>query len=180
MFGAAVAALSMWHLTGLTGDITYSYAALARIYLAVGLPFLFLPVTTASYDGIPPEKTNQASALINVGRNIGGSIGVALAQTILAQRQQFHQSRLVEHIAPSDPGYQQTVDAMTRFFQAQGSNASDAASQAIAWIGQTLQQQIDLLAYMDVFWLLAITAVLMIPIAAIIRPIDLHAPARGH
>jgi DHA2 family multidrug resistance protein len=50
----------------------------------------------------------------------------------------------------------------------------------IAWIGQTLQQQIDLLAYMDVFWLLAITAVLMIPIAVIIRPIDLHAPARGH
>ncbi|WP_027524370.1 DHA2 family efflux MFS transporter permease subunit [Bradyrhizobium sp. Ec3.3] len=180
MTGAAICAVAMWHLTGINGDITYGYAAMARILLALGLPFLFLPVTTASYDGMPPDKTNQASALINVARNIGGSVGVALAQTILAQRQQFHQSRLIEHLAPSDLGYQQSVDAMTRFFQAQGSNASDAASQAIAWVGRTLQQQVDFLAYIDVFWMLAIIAVLMIPVAAILRPIDLRAPARGH
>lgn len=180
MFGAAVAALSMWHMTGLTGDISYGYAALARIYLAIGLPFLFLPVTTASYDGVPPEKTNQASALINVARNIGGSMGVAVAQTLLAQRQQFHQSRLIEHAAPSDLGYQQTIDAMTRYFQAQGSNASDAASQAVAWVGKTLQQQVDFLAYIDVFWSLAIIAALLIPIAATLRSIDLGAPTRGH
>lgn len=180
MFGAAVAALSMWHMTGLTGDISYGYAALARIYLAIGLPFLFLPVTTASYDGVPPEKTNQASALINVARNIGGSMGVAVAQTLLAQRQQFHQSRLIEHATPSDLGYQQTLDQMTRYFQAQGASASDAASQAIAWVGRTLQQQVDLLAYIDVFWSLAIIAALLIPIAATLRSIDLGAPARGH
>lgn len=180
MFGAAIVAFSMWHLTGLTGDITYGYAAMSRIFLALGLPFLFLPVTTASYDGVPPDKTNQASALINVARNIGGSMGVALAQTILAQRQQFHQSRLIEHAAPSDLGYQQTIETMTRFFQAQGSNASDAASQAVAWVGRTLQQQVDLLAYIEVFWTLAIIAVLMIPTAAVLRPIKLGAPARGH
>jgi len=180
MFGAAIVAFSMWHLTGLTGDITYGYAAMSRIFLALGLPFLFLPVTTASYDGVPPDKTNQASALINVARNIGGSMGVALAQTILAQRQQFHQSRLIEHAAPSDLGYQQTIETMTRFFQAQGSNASDAASQAVAWVGRTLQHQVDLLAYIDVFWTLAIIAVLMIPTAAVLRPIKLGAPAQGH
>jgi predicted MFS family arabinose efflux permease len=61
MAGAAIVALSMWHLTGLNGDVSYGYAALSRIYLAVGLPLLFLPVTTASYEGVPPEKTNQAS-----------------------------------------------------------------------------------------------------------------------
>lgn len=69
---------------------------------------------------------------------------------------------------------------MTRFFQAQGSNASDAASQAVAWVGRTLQQQVDFLAYIDVFWTLAIVAVLMIPTAAVLRKIDLGAPARGH
>lgn len=180
MLGATIVAFSMWHLTGLTGDITYGYAAMSRIFLALGLPFLFLPVTTASYDGVPPDKTNQASALINVARNIGGSMGIALAQTILAQRQQFHQSRLIEHAAPSDLGYQQTIETMTRFFQAQGSNASDAAAQAVAWVGRTLQHQVDLLAYIDVFWTLAIIAVLMIPTAAVLRPIKLGAPARGH
>jgi MFS transporter, DHA2 family, multidrug resistance protein len=178
--GAAIAALSMWHLTGITGDISYGYAAMSRIYLAIGLPLLFLPITTASYDGLPPDKTNQGSALINVARNLGGSMGVALAQTVLAQREQFHQSRLIEHIAPSDLGYQQTIDAMTRFFQAQGSNAPDASGQALAWVGQTLQQQIDLLAYIDVFWTLAVIGLIMVPIALSLRTIDLGAPARGH
>src|SRR5437660_7970665 len=98
--GSTIAALSMWHLTGLNGDISYGYAALSRIYLAFGLPLLFLPVTTASYEGLPQEKTNQASALINVARNLGGSMGVAMVQTIWAQRQQFHQARLIEHVAP--------------------------------------------------------------------------------
>jgi len=98
----------------------------------------------------------------------------------LSQRQQFHQSRLVEHIAASDVGYQQTIDAMTRFFQAQGSNASDATSQAVAWVGQTLQHQVDLLAYIDVFWSLAIIGAIMIPIACSLKPIDLSAPTRGH
>lgn len=180
MVGAAIVAVSMWQLTGLTGDISYGYATEVRIFQAAGLPFLFLPVTTASYDGLPPEKTNQASALINVSRNIGGSMGVALAQTMLAQRQQFHQTRLVEHVAPSDLGYQQTIDAVTRYFQAQGSSASDAASQALAWVGKTLQQQVDFLAYIDVFWLLAVVALLMIPVASILRPIDLSAPPKTH
>ena len=180
MIGACFVAFSMWHLTGLNGDITYSYAAWSRIFLAMGLPFLFLPVTTASYDGLPPDKTNQGSALINVARNLGGSMGVALAQSILAQRQQFHQSRLIEHAAPSDVGYQQTIDAVTRYFQSQGSNASEAASQAIAWVGQTLQRQIDLLAYIDVFWTLAIVGALMIPLAFILKPVDLSAPPKGH
>jgi MFS transporter, DHA2 family, multidrug resistance protein len=178
--GSCIVALTMWHLTGLTGDITYGYAAWSRVMLGCGLPFLFLPVTTASYDGVPADRTNQASALINVARNLGGSMGVALSQTMLAQRQQFHQSRLVEHMAPSDVGYQQTIDAMTRFFQAQGSNASDAASQAVAWVGQTLQRQIDLLAYIDVFWLLMVVGAIMIPVALILKPVDLGAPAKGH
>jgi MFS transporter, DHA2 family, multidrug resistance protein len=178
--GSAIAALSMWHLTGITDDISYGYAAMSRIYLAVGLPLLFLPVTTASLDGIPPDKTNQASALMNVARNFGGSMGVALSQTILAQRMQFHQSRLVEHVSPSDVGYQQTLNTMTQFFQGQGSNAVDAAGQAIAWVGQTLQQQVDLLAYIDVFRSLAIIGAIMIPISLTLKSINLKAPPRGH
>jgi MFS transporter, DHA2 family, multidrug resistance protein len=178
--GGMVVAFAMWHLTGLNGDITYGYAALARVILGIGLPLLFLPITTASYEGLPPEKTNQAAALINVARNIGGSMGVALAQTIYAQRQQFHQSRLIEHVAPSDLGYQQTIDAVTRYFTAQGSSASDASSQAIAWVGQTLQRQIDLLSYIDVFWSLSIIGVLMALLAMIMRPVQLGAGPRGH
>ncbi len=63
------------------------------------------------------------------------------------------------------------------FFHAQGSNASDAAGRA--WAGQMLRQQIDLLAYIDLFRTLAIIGALMAPIALSLRTIDLNAPARG-
>lgn len=157
--GMGVAAFAMWYLTGLNGDLTWSYAAWCRVFLAIGLPFVFIPITTTSYDGLPREKTNQASALINVARNLGGSMGVSMAQTALAQRQQFHQSRLIEHVIPSDPGYQEAVKEIGRFFRAQGSPPADIAGQTTAWIGDAVQKQATLLAYIDVFWLLALVAI---------------------
>jgi len=168
MVGGSIVTLAMWYLTGLNGDISYGYAAFSRVILGLGLPLLFLPFTTASYDGIPPDKTNQVAALINVACNVGGSMGVALAQTTFAQRQQFHHSRLVEHISPPDLGCQQTIDALTRYFQDQGA------------IGKILQTQVDLLSCIDVFWTLGIIAAILVPLGFILRPIDLGAAPKGH
>ncbi len=103
---------------------------------------------------------------------------MALVQALLAQRQQSHQSRLIEHIVPSDVGYQQTLSAVTHFFQAQGANATDAAAQAFAYIAQTLQTQVNLLAYIDVFWALTLMGAIMAPLALTLRSIDMNAPAR--
>jgi hypothetical protein len=89
-------------------------------------------------------------------------------------------TRLARTRARSIRRVQQTVEAMTRFFQARGSNASEAASQAIAWVGQTLQHQVDLLAYIDVFWSLAMIGAIMIPIAFSLKSIDLGSSPKGH
>ena len=56
----------MWHMTALAPNADFSFFAWARIYQTIGLPFLFIPISTASYAGLAPEQTNQASALINV------------------------------------------------------------------------------------------------------------------
>ena len=94
--------------------------------LGVGLPLIFVPITTASYDGIPPDKTDQASALINAARNTGGSIGVSLVSNVLAHREQFHQSRLAEHAIPSSVQYQTTLQQVTSYFVAHGSSLAQA------------------------------------------------------
>lgn len=114
-----------------------------------------------------------ASALINVARNQGGSFGVALAQTVLARREQFHQSRLAEHTVPSSLNYQLSVRHLTDFFMAQGSGKAGATQQATAWIGHAITSQATFLAYIDVFWVLAIVAAVMIPAAMLIRPVKL-------
>jgi hypothetical protein len=79
-------ALAMHGLTNLYGDLDFWFFVWSRIYIGIGLPLIFIPIMTAAYDGLPPGKTDQASALINVARNVGGSIGISLAQNVLAHR----------------------------------------------------------------------------------------------
>jgi MFS transporter, DHA2 family, multidrug resistance protein len=169
--GATIIALSMYDLTNIYGDVDFWFFALSRIYIGVGLPLIFIPITTASYDGIPPEKTDQASALINAARNVGSSIGIALAINVLAYRQQFHQSRLVEHVVPSNPQYQGTLHRMTDYFASHGSPATLAQRQAFAWIGRQVQTQASLLAYIDVFWVLMVISICAVPLALILRKV---------
>jgi DHA2 family multidrug resistance protein len=174
----------MWYSTTLTPDASFDYFAWVRVYQVVGLPFLFIPINTVAYDGLPPDKTNQGSALMNVARNLGGSIGISLANVVLVQREQFHQSRLVESTTPSSPIFHSTVEQMTHYFTAHGVSAADAAGKTMALIGQMIQTQATILADIDVFHLSAIVAALMIPLVLVlVRPINIRASstaAIGH
>jgi MFS transporter, DHA2 family, multidrug resistance protein len=166
--GLAGIALSMWYSTSLTPDASFDYFGWVRVYQMVGLPFMFIPINTVAYDGLPPNKTNQASALMNVARNLGGSIGISIANVVLTQRTQFHQSRLVENTIPSSPVFQSTLQQMTKYFQQHGVSTRDANSQAMGLIGQMIRTQAALMAYIDVFYVCAITAALMIPLVLLL------------
>jgi MFS transporter, DHA2 family, multidrug resistance protein len=179
--GAAIIALSVYDLTNLYGDVGFWFFARSRILLGLGLPLLFLPIITASYEGIPSGKTDQASALLNAARNTGGSIGISLANNVLSDRDQFHQSMLVSHAIPSGVQYQDTLHQMTNYFVAQGSSLWEAKHQAIQWIGQQLQAQASYLGYMDVFWILMLISLAAVPLALTLRKSNLGgAAAVGH
>ena len=174
MAGAmACVALAMWATTSIDPDTSFSWLAWMRIFQVVALPLLFVPITTVSYSELRPEDTGQASSLINVARNLGGSIGISMASTVLAQRSQFHQSRLVEHIYPSSLTFQQQLDHITRYFTEQGYGLAQAKARALGWIGQLIQSQAVFLSYLDVFWGAAAFSALMVPVALSIRRIEL-------
>ncbi|MGX7744849.1 DHA2 family efflux MFS transporter permease subunit [Rhodopseudomonas parapalustris] len=178
--GAAVCAGAMIDLTWLSPGADFSYFAWSRMYLGIGLPLIFIPITTASYDGIPASKTDQASALINLARNFGGSIGVSISQTVLAQREQFHQSRLVENIGSWNPFFHSTLAQLEAYLKSQNATGNTAGT-AMAMIGEIVSAQASYLAYIDVFVALAAIALLMIPLALSLRSVDRSAkPAMGH
>ena len=137
-----------------------------------------MPITAASYDGLPPGKTDQASALLNAARNTGGSIGVSLVSNVLAHREQFHQSRLIEHAIPSSVPYQNTLQQVTHYFVAQGSALIDAQQQALHWIGQQVQMQASLFGYMDAFWVLMLISLVAVPLALTLRKVKLGGGAQ--
>ncbi len=175
--GTAITAFAMYDMTRITGDTDFWFFAISRIYLGIGLPLVFLPVIAASYDGIPPSKTDLASALMNAARNTGGSIGISLANNVLWAREQFHQSRLVDLVNTSTPQYQETLKRVTGYFAAQGGSLAQAQHQAFAWIAQQVQTQAAYLAYIDVFWVLALISAAAVPLALILRKVKLGGPA---
>ncbi len=171
--GAIIVAISMYILTNVESDLGFWFFAHSRMIIGVGLPLIFIPITAASYDGLPREKTDQASALLNAARNTGGSIGVSLASNVLAHREQFHQSRLAEHAIPSSIAYQDTLQKMTHYFVSQGSSLIQAQKEAFAWIGQQVHMQASLLAYVDVFWTLMLISLAAVPLALLLRKVKL-------
>ncbi len=173
MAGATLIALSLYSMTSIYGDLDFWFFARSRMLLGIGLPLIFIPIVAASYDGIPPNRTDMASALVNAARNTGGSIGVALASNVLAHREQFHQGRLAEHALPSSLQYQNALQQVTNYFVAQGSTLVQAQNQAVAWIGQQVQTQAALLAYVDVFWVLMLLAIAAVPLALTLRSVKL-------
>jgi DHA2 family multidrug resistance protein len=161
--GLTLVALSMWHLTSLSPDANFGYFAWARVFQTVGLPFMFVPILSSSYAGLPQNKTDQASALINVARNVGGSTGISLANTVLTNSQQIHQNYFTDQLVPSSPAYQQMLqDALAQFSAV--AVPPDAQLRAYALIEQIVQQQATLLSYIDVFALCAIGAVMLLPV----------------
>jgi MFS transporter, DHA2 family, multidrug resistance protein len=175
--GAMLAAISMYGLTSLTPGLDFWFFAKSRMLLGLGLPLIFLPIMGASYDGLPPGKTDQASALMNAVRNTGGSIGVSIATNVLAHREQFHQNMLVGNLTQSSISYQDTLHQVAQYFAAQGSSLAQAQQQAFAWIGQQVQAQAALMAYVDVFWVLRLIALSAVPLALMLRNVKLGGAA---
>ena len=171
----------MYQMTNVYGDLGFWYMARSRMLLGVGLPLIFVPIMTASYDGLAQSQTDQASALMNAARNTGSSIGVSIVSNVLAHRGQFHQNRLVESVFPSSVQFHDTFQQVTEYFVAQGSPLVLAKQQAVQWIGQQVQAQASFLAYMDAFWVLMLISLSAVPLALTLRKVKLGGPvSMGH
>ena len=173
MVGAIFCAISMYQLTNVYGDLDFWFFARTRMVLGIGLPLIFIPIITASYDGIPANRVDMASALINAARNTGGSIGVSSPPTCLITASSSTRVRLIEHAIPSSQQYQNTLHQMTNYFLVRGSLLPEAQQQAFNWIGQQVQAQSSFLAYMDVFWVLTLLSLAAVPLALSLRKVKL-------
>lgn len=163
-------ALALMHTLDL--EVSYGYVAMLRIIQASGLAFLFVPINTISYTGVPPEKNNDVSGLTNLARNIGGSIGTSFLTTMLARRAQFHQDRIVMHMTAQAPFFASQVAALKGYFLGPGGRAaasSQAQSMAVAGIYRQVLQQAYLLSYLDVVAVLSVFMLALVPLVFLMK-----------
>jgi DHA2 family multidrug resistance protein len=180
LFGMAMLSFALFHMTRFDTAVDFRTLATARVFQAIGLAFLFVPINTAAYAFIPKNKTNAASGLINLARNIGGSIGISLVTTMLARRTQFHQANLNNDIHAGSPQLQAMIAETTRALIAKGSTAYQASHQAYALVANMLDRQAAMLAYIDNFWLLGVSVLVMLPFVFLMKKVKPGGPLAVH
>jgi DHA2 family multidrug resistance protein len=171
MFGLSMLSFSLFHMTTFDLSVDFHTVMMARVYQATGLAFLFVPINTAAYSGLPRDKNNAASGLMNLARNIGGSVGISFVTTGLARRAQVHQGQLVEKLNAANPQFQSALRGMAGVFSGAGpgSGGTSAQQHAYAMIQGNLIRQSTMLAYIDNFWVLGVVIGCLIPCVFLIK-----------
>jgi MFS transporter, DHA2 family, multidrug resistance protein len=169
MFGLSMLSFSLFHMTTFDLGVDFHTVTIARMYQAMGLAFLFVPINTTAYSSLPRDKNNAASGLMNLARNIGGSVGISVVTTMLARRTQFHQVRLTENLSAANPQFQSRLHGMVGTFSGGGSGPATALQQAYALMQANVIRQSTMLAYIDNFWFLGVVIVCLIPCVFLIK-----------
>ncbi len=168
-FSFCAQGVAFWNFSHLDTSLSFGSVAIARAFQAFSLPFLFVPITAVAYVGLRPDESNQASALMNVMRNLGGSIGISMVQTLTQQRQQFHQARYVESLNPLNPNYVHGLNQMSQALQNAGQSSVAAPQQALQQLYSSLGQQAGMLSYIDAFRLLMVLTFCCLPLILLMQ-----------
>ena len=157
-FGLLMTAGSMFYLTGFNTEVSFEHVVWVRVFQCVGLPLFFIPLNTIAYGNLPPGKNGNASALMNLMRNLGGGIGISIASTLLVRRAQLHQERLS---STATHFYQPFV----HYMNAAGGFTRD---NLVNFYG-SLQRQAVMLAYLDVFKIMGVGCLVVIVLILAMR-----------
>jgi MFS transporter, DHA2 family, multidrug resistance protein len=130
-----------------------------------------------AYVDVPPEKNNQVSGIVNLFRNLGGSVDISVVNTLIARRAQIHQDTLSLHVNNSSGTFTSAVNGLAGFYATNGgSSRVDAAHQGLANFYAAMQSQASTLAYLDTIWLLTILSACLIPLVFLMKKND---PGKG-
>jgi DHA2 family multidrug resistance protein len=156
-------------MTHLTLGLDYWALAWPRFLQGFSVGFIFVPLQTLTLATIRLERLGNATAAYNVVRNVGGSVGVALATMLLVRRSQEHQTTLVAHVDVWNADTTRQLKEWTEHFINHGSDSFTAARQAMVMLYRRTTEQAQVLAYMDDFWLISIIFLAILPLIPLMR-----------
>lgn len=160
--GLALCCFGMAYSSLFTPQTDFDTFKWMRVAQVLGLPFLFIPISALAFADIPKEQSSKASALFALFRNVGGSVGIAIAAAHISHGQQVHRHALSENLIPGNSVYEKMLSETQRIIPNMDGTMSH--------INRTLQQQANLLAYADTFQMMAILLAIALVAALILLP----------
>jgi DHA2 family multidrug resistance protein len=173
--------LTLFWFGALNLDAGYWDVFWPQLVQGISLALLFVPLTTITMDPIPRESMGNATSIFNLMRNIGGSLGIAVATTVLARQQQIHTTVLGAHVDAYNPQARAWLEQLRAAFLARGSDLATATEQARAAAFGLVERQAAMLSFNDAFRLLGILFVCLLPLLFLMKtPRAGRGPAAMH
>ncbi|HWK67381.1 MAG TPA: DHA2 family efflux MFS transporter permease subunit [Rhizobiaceae bacterium] len=153
MIGFLGFAAGTWRMTYLTADWDFYELLVPQILRGMSLMLCMVPINNLALGTLPHDRLKNASGLFNLTRNLGGAVGLAVINTVLIRRNDFHYGRLAEHVTWANPEAVKRLDDMTRNFESHG---LDGPTAALSKLSGMVAQQATLMSFADVFYLLTV------------------------
>ncbi len=167
--GLVIGAVSMFQMQQLSLDASYWAFVWPRVVLGVGLAMVFVPLTTVTLSGITRTEMGNATGIFNLLRNIGGSVGIAIAATLLSRFSQFYQTTLVSNINQFNPVLQMRLAELKGTFISKGLSVLEAEKAATGMLYGLLQKQAAALAYNRIFFVIGLAFIAIIPLLLLLK-----------
>ena len=167
--GMGLMLTAMWtlgHLSTAAGESDARYALIIR-GLALGL--LFTPINNAAFGNLKPAEAQQASGLINLARQLGGSFGIAVLGAYLTRHIAYHRADLAVNFSAGNPLFQERYQAIVSGLAAQGASLVEAQQRALAVLDGTLMRQASMRAYNDAWLLLLVSFICVLPAVFLLK-----------
>jgi DHA2 family multidrug resistance protein len=160
----------------MTNDYATDQLFWPNIVRALGQAMVMAPLSAVATAGIEAENAGSASGLFNMMRNLGGAVGIALLQTFLTKREQYHSNVLMQSVSLLEQATRTRIEQLTQYFMNHGVvDHAEASHRAVVAIGHIVQKQAFILAFSDTFYLLGVALVV-----ALIAALALKKPDGAH
>jgi DHA2 family multidrug resistance protein len=168
--GFGLFAVSNFMNIHMTPDYATDQLFCPNIVRALGQALILTPLSAVATAGIEPENAGSASGLFNMMRNLGGAVGIALLQTFLTKREQYHSNVLTQSVSLLEQATRTRIEQLTQYFINHGiPNRADASQRAVVAVGHIVQGQAFVLAFSDTFYLLGIALLAALAATLLLR-----------
>ena len=157
----------------MTNDYATDQLFWPNVVRAIGQALVLTPLSAVATAGIEAENAGSASGLFNMMRNLGGAIGIAVLQTVLTKREQYHSNVLSQSVSIFEQATRTRIEQLTQYFMNHGViDRIDAMHRAYVAIGHIVQKQAFILAFSDTFYLLGASLIVALMAALLLKKPD--------
>ncbi len=167
--GFLLTSASMFWMMRISPDVDFATVVWMRVFQVVGLPLIFIPISTLAYVGMRQQDNNQVSGISNFVRNLGGAIGTSFLVSYLTRHRQISRIDLVSHLHRGNVFFDRYLAGLQQSAIRTGISAADAGQRSLAQLQQLVDAQANVLAFISAFFVLGAIVALLVPLPFLMK-----------